>query len=432
MIHPKEIEAISRKVIALIQDLSKGQEKVSKFELDDFIEFTSKGVEILLFGSYLSQYNNILGRLLDKNKLRNKASEKYLGNLLKTFICEQTASSFSLEAASESLSKKLEKLDEDCKQHIVYLPLDGFFMYEDEVREFNLGQVCIEKLTEPYFESVLNDLKVIWLNNKHYSQKEREHILNEEKESLRKHFFNRVCAKFTVKAEAQRAIELAIEKTQEALELLRYAIPKIYPHRNNELRIGINGEAGIIQTRALALTNPIYSYYSRSFSRSVKTLNINKSILDWLEELKVFKVSKILEQETIATEFKEVLVEAIRWFSFSQSQLTNSGELLYLTICLEIFLCPEAGEKISNTVAEGVAFILGQELEDRKQIKGRVKRIYGLRSKVAHGRRGSIVESDVIETQGIVFYFISEMIDFSDSMSTLKDLSDWIENKKLK
>lgn len=431
MIHPKEIEAISRKVTALAQDLPKDKEQVSKLELGDFIEHTSGGVQILLFGSCLLEYNDILKRLLDKNKLGNKASEKYLGKLLRTFICEQAASSYSLEVASESLRKRLEKLNEDCKQHIVYLPLDGFFLYEEEVREFTLGKVCIEKLTEPYFENVLNCLKEVWLNNEHYSQRKKKHILNEDEKWLRESFFNRVCAKFIVEAEAQRAIELTIEKTQEALDLLKYAIPKLYPRRNHELRIGINGEAGRIYTKALALTSPIHSYHFHSFSRSVKTLDINNSAMARLEELKVFKISKIAEKEASKTELEEVLIEAVRWFSFSQSQLTISGELLYLTICLEIFLCPEAGEKVSNTVAEGVAFVLGQGFEKRKQIKERVKQIYALRSIVAHGRRKNILESDVTETQGIVFDFISKMTDFSESMKTLKDLFDWIEGKKL-
>lgn len=103
-----------------------------------------------------------------------------------------------------------------------------------------------------------------------------------------------------------------------------------------------------------------------------------------------------------------------------------------MTICIEAFLCPQKDEKISTSIAEGVALILKEKLDDRKEMKKNVQRLYGLRSVVAHGKRKTVMESDVFEMQQIVMSFISKMICFSDKMQTLNDLIQWIEDKKLK
>lgn len=432
MIHPEEIKAISRKIISLTQNFSIDASNVSKEGLGDYIDISRGGVRVLLFGPSLLEYKKLLERLLVRNQLSTKASERYISGLLKSLICEQALHESSLEAVSESLSKKLRSLDDACKQYVVYLPLDGFFLYEDQVQALELGQVCIEKMIESKFKALLNDLKAIWIANPYYTTKEKEYILKDDEESLHNAFFNRVCAKFCVEAEPQRAIEIAIENTQNALALLRYSVPILYPRSNHELRIGINGEAGIKRTTAFALSSPKDSYYFSSFSRSTKTFNIDKSTLPALEKIGIFKVARFLKKEHQITEFEKALLDSIRWFSFSQNQLTASGELLYLTICMEVFLCPDAGEKVSNSITEGVAFILRDELEGRKTIKEKVKRLYGLRSVVAHGRGKSVLESNVVEMQEIVLTFISKMIEFSDEIKSLKDLDNWIENEKLK
>lgn len=431
MIHPKEIEAICRRVISLIEQISNDDRELSKASLSNYIEISRKGVQILLTGFSLKEYRNLLERLLIKNKLNDRASEKYVEDLLRNLMCEQLSHDMSLEETSKSLEEKLEMLNRDCKQHTVYLPLEGFFLYEEEVEELKLGQICIVKLTEPKFQLVFDNLRHIWLENQHHSQREKEYFLKEDEGALREAFLNRVCAKISVKAEAKRAVEIAIEKTQDALNLLKYAIPIIYPRSNHKLHIGIDGEAGFKHTKALALSDPYSSYYLSSSSLLTKTFDINKSVLESLDKIGIFKVSTILEDETNRTEFGEALIEAIRWFSFSQNQLTTAGELLYLTICMEIFLCPKPGDKISTSIAEGVAFILEEELDDRKKIKTRVKHLYGLRSVVAHGKREPVLESDVIEMQEIVMSFLAKMIVFSDELKTLDDLTNWIEDEKL-
>lgn len=296
MIHPKEIEAISRKVISLVQALPTDNEKVSKRDLSNYIDIQRRGIQVLLFNSSLSEYKEILERLLIKNKLTDRVSEKYVSSLLKDFICEQIEHEHSLEAASKTFSEKLKKLERACKYHVVYLPLDGFFMYEEEVEALELGQIYIEKLTEPKYKKILYDFNSILLENPYYTPKEKEDIIKKDEERLHKAFFNRVCIKFNIEAEEQRAIELSIEKTQDALDLLRYAIPKLYPRSNHELRIGINGEAGIKQTTALALSNQKDSSYLSLFSRSTKTFDINKSTLDKLKRIGVFKVADILKK----------------------------------------------------------------------------------------------------------------------------------------
>lgn len=87
-------------------------------------------------------------------------------------------------------------------------------------------------------------------------------------------------------------------------------------------------------------------------------------------------------------------------------------------------------KKISNTIAEGVAFVLSNEREKRKQLKKKVKDLYNKRSKVSHGGHSAVLDSDLKVLRTITGDFLSQMIQRIDEFQARNDLEEWIEDQK--
>ena len=104
-----------------------------------------------------------------------------------------------------------------------------------------------------------------------------------------------------------------------------------------------------------------------------------------------------------------------------------------LTSCLETFLTPgDPNEKISNSIAEGVAFVLGNGRVERRQLKEKVKDLYNKRSRVSHGGHSAIQTSDLEALRTITGNFLNQMIQRMDEFQSRDALNEWIEEQKFR
>ena len=73
-----------------------------------------------------------------------------------------------------------------------------------------------------------------------------------------------------------------------------------------------------------------------------------------------------------------------------------SDKLVYILVALESLLLKNENEPIQQNIAERMAFVVGQTVDERKSVVKLVKEIYGLRSRFIH--HGNTI--DDIETLG--------------------------------
>ncbi len=425
----KQVMAISNSIKNLYEKL-----RVNKgFTLDpatqSSIEINRNGVVFSLAGDTLEEYQRILDKLFQEKDIKEKFSEKSLENMLREVISRLLSSGDSNQIQF-FLKNEFKKIQSKCKRQIVYIPIDGIFIYEQEVGSIQIGQILIEKITEEKLRDIIKKTRGITLSisNEFYSSEDLRQIAQEDEEVLEKIFLNSVCAKYSVNAEPTRAIELARKEAGRSLDILRFAIPILYQRQEN-ICIELEGAAGNGRCRHLIVSEDL-SFFSKGLSSSRKTFDINQSRLDDLEKIGVFKLSDLFQKKD-PTELEEKLIVALSWFSQSQNQAELNSELLYLTICLEVFFSPERGERISEFISESIAFMLEDSFEERKQIKKKSKYLYDLRSKVVHGSGKPISEEDVRELQKITLKVIRKLIKNEMKFQSDKELREWIKDKKL-
>ena len=131
-----------------------------------------------------------------------------------------------------------------------------------------------------------------------------------------------------------------------------------------------------------------------------------------------------------ATRPLQAVIQALHWYSDAWLQPSLDNELLGLITALEtVFTRPE--RRVTTPLAEGVAFVLANNLTDRKALVARVRHFYRLRGKVAHGGKQPILPADVNELRYYVQNVISVMITNLPGWTSLKSLHDWLEDQRL-
>jgi hypothetical protein len=124
-------------------------------------------------------------------------------------------------------------------------------------------------------------------------------------------------------------------------------------------------------------------------------------------------------------------LRAVHWFSSALQQQELENAFLCQIIALETIFSTEKGNPIANSVSEGVAFILGQNLDARKRLKKTIKDYYGKRSGVSHGGKKVIMESDYFNLMNIVGSLIVHLNKKIDEFSSQKEFMEWLEDIKL-
>lgn len=236
-----------------------------------------------------------------------------------------------------------------------------------------------------------------------------------------------VCAEARVTAEPERARELALAETERGLAILRYALVSFLPP-SYRVQIGIEGTVGTERP-----VIPTLAGDGLSFGLSVpvaEPVEISQDYLDRIRAAGADTLSDIVRKDA-PTEFEQALLRAVEWLSDAGVQRRTENQLLSLTTCLEALLTPRGGDPISNAIAEAAAILLADSVAERKDVKRRAKRLYGLRSAVSHGGHRRVLAADVAELQSMAAKLVRVLLDHLSDFRSQGDLLAWIEDEKL-
>ena len=387
----------------------------------------AKGFTFRLVDDIVDLYEDVCRQLLKRQDWSSKFSEKYIDSKLHRVLAELLEND-DVSKASEYIDKLIYELENFSDEQLVLLPLTGIVMF---VPSLELGRITLRNISLSDTEELFIPYKTN-LAESGLTPTEQAQGVQRLRQEIYPVVQGKVCAEFRVIAEAQRAIERAEEECRRVLDLLRYAIPLIFS-RGYQFKIGLWKEAMRDSSETLVLTqqSPLFVKSSKLVGSNADFI-LNEQTVQLLERIGVFEMAKILKKPIGEMQgFEETLLRGIHWFANAQIQIERENDLLGLMTCLETFLTSENSDKISNTVAEGVAFVLGNTLEERKHLKKQIKAFYNKRSRISHGGQKAILDSDLEELRTLTGVFLAKMIQGKKEFKERKDLDEWIEWQKL-
>lgn len=379
-------------------------------------------ISFTLSGAALDTYHDVVRTIVKDNEWGLKFSEKYIVSRIEEIICTTLRTPPPFET-NQSLLQLAKDLDLFSEERLVYVPLSGIQLKEP----LELGAVRLI----PFAETDVYELKKAILKISPNPPESRQWMRDSFEKRVREHLLGRVCTEYKVVAEPQRAKERAEEESRRAIDLLRFSIPNLFSD-DQRVRVGLFGE--IIRSVRLSVSIAPERHFGTSINLvgSVVPFEITPDRLRQMEILGVFKLSKILQKpEPALSDLERVLLRSVHWFSSAQTQPEVENQFLSLTTAIETLLTPRDGNPIGTAIAEGVAFLLAEGVDNRRAIVKRVKDLYRLRSALSHGGKKSILSDDVSTLTNIASSLIVRVIALAEELRSQKELLTWIEERRL-
>lgn len=368
-----------------------------------------------LSGADTEKFQELCDNFYQASGWADKYSEGFVSDLLCKVLGELYKSNHT-STGEAALFKHLSDYRAYKKSHFVLVPLFGIALH---VPSLKIGRVTIIQPSNSDLEQRLGKNVVL---------QPGKYILNT--------LSGNVLAEFEAIAEPIRAKEMAIEETRRALEILRYGIPFIFKDGYKSLRLNVSIVGDHPDRDCISFVMPSTNTDSMTFTlennRPAIPLRITEDNVSKLKECGAMDVAAFLEKPLgTLTDIERILLRGLHWFGNALCHGEAENELLSLTTCLETFLTPKDGNPIGTAIAEGIAILLVDTLEDRKKLKKRVKELYGKRSGVSHGGQKAVLESDLVELRDIAKRLICKVITLRSKVPSQKALLEMIEDAKL-
>lgn len=357
-------------------------------------------------------------------KWSDKFSEKHIEGKVTSILLEaaERRDTTGVEAGVRGLVAEYEAFD---AEYMVVLPLVGVSIGKTPI---TLGRATLRGYDDAVAGDLAGRCRTIIEANPNYTPEWKANYFEDMDRNYLSELRGSVCSEVVVRAEPNRAKEVALEETRLALDLLRYAILFLYT-KERPRAVGVLGDVSDDHRVSVAIRTDNQGVNHGSEMRN-HPLELDDRTIARMRAIGVFDLSDLIVKPT-RTEFEDVILRAVHWLASAQAQAENENALLNLVTCLETFFKPEAGTPITAAIAEGVALLTATGTEARKRRKGRVAHFYGKRSKLTHEGDGKITTAELLELTLICRDLTMLMIRHRDKFAGHRDFRNWLEDQKL-
>lgn len=231
--------------------------------------------------------------------------------------------------------------------------------------------------------------------------------------------------KVTVRSrEYSKAIELADAQFETFENIVRFMLGQ----RVIYFELGILNYQGLTRKRAI-VKSP--DGVSSSSQKDGPTLELEINHAYFKDPKKGFNVIWTKLMSASNSELSKRLLLAAEWIGQSYAERVPSSAFIKATIALEILFTPQQGDFVTPSIvsqlSESVALILGTDVESRFQLEADVKRLYKIRSGVAHAGKSDVQGKDLTEIQSLARAIVMKML----TMPSMRKISNGIEMYQL-
>ncbi len=336
---------------------------------------------------------------------------------------QKSLSGANAEVVSGDLIKGLSSFDE---WQEVFFPILGLQLNDRE--SLQIGRVDFINSSETNVDSLLDRANAV-IDRTTNSQEEKALFKAQAAEVVRSALGHPVFCRYSVLADPTRAVELAEMECMRSLNFLRFAAPFV---RGSHYYIGLGlpGEVPFANRTHLTFSSAGSFKQHHGWSGRFRSLALGTKQLSHLEELGILRAAEMLRADSLS-DFEQRLLASIEWFGRSMSLLEYDFQLLCLITSLESLLSPSDDRGVRHAVSEGVAVVLGNDLDERRTVESEIADLYQKRSRITHGGNQRISISDVINLTSLTAQFLLWALGKRDEFRSRKELRNWIRDQLL-
>jgi hypothetical protein len=323
----------------------------------------SSGQRVGWTGEAFQKMRRLADKMANSKELRGLVTESFILDQLFNWLRE------TLERKrSDSIGEFVSRCcDSAIADHEIWIPVYKAYSSAD----LTIGDV--------EFKPITRDLLDLWFNRPSSDPLMQERVKQFEHETRSKHQGSlAVCVK--LRAQKEKASQLAIEKALTAIALLRFLSPA-------------NWSCGVKSYALPFGMENVESWCSFEMLdgriKSIETKAVNEGPDVWIVDGMRARFPDILGLLSALaspgdTEFHRTLFEAVLIYSRNSTTTDPASKLVFILVALESVLLKDSSEPIQGNLGERMAFIIGSTLEERREIVRTVKKTYGMRSEFIH------------------------------------------------
>jgi hypothetical protein len=343
------------------------------------------------------------------------------GQVSEAFLCNETFNWLRSTLERQRTDSLSEYIANGCASVIedneIWIPVYQTYSSQD----FTLGEVEFRTVSKAMMDDWFHRLFPEGIKDPSAA-----YAINRERSQIQAAIAARIC----VKAERQRAREIAQSSANEAVGLLRFL-----SHVNWTCRI-------VSYSQPLGKQNTLQSV--ELFVKHGSILNSNKEAIDqgppaWnIDDARglspgLFEDLQKLAADRRSTEFRRDLYDALQLYSRNPVAASVSHKIVFVIAAIESMLLKDSNEPIQKNLGERMAFLVGKSLDERKRIVANVDEFYRIRSRlIHHGREAGATDVQAIDLFFfLVWWTFRHLLASLDQHKTKAELISALEDRKL-
>ena len=295
------------------------------------------------------------------------------------------------------------------------------------------SRLCIQKAFK------LGVVTFVPIDRTRIDEWERQSLVKakEHKESIKQYFEKKVrpaqgyaAAVMEVNAEGKKAHDLLLDEANKALGLVRIFTPSsLLPSETSPCVLW--GTGHIDQSFIFIVSDGKFGVSQQGIlGPSNQPVILSSEITDNSFHLGLHRLHEMLVSNS-RSDLEEAVLEAVLLYSRCTIAKEPTDKLVYILVGLESILLKDSNEPITQNLSDRIAFLVGRDLQQRRDIVQSTKKAYKLRSDFVH--HGASIESlEILQKfMDIAWRVILALIDSTRQLRTRQELLDHLDDKRL-
>jgi len=345
-----------------------------------------------------------IGNCISKEFIESKIFEW----LIKTYKAKKVETTFSYAM--------LDEFQKALKNYKFHFPI----LYLDLNKPFQIGNVYFGYFTKEYLTS-LNE----------YHRKKNPETYKDDFEGLRANYQGKVFVSYKIKAERQKAEEIALAHCSLAVDILKMCsettdVPFIELGFDIDSRVKVNPQSETIVCDA---DNELEGF-NISLARPTHHHKIDDKEWEHIIQRQITDFHKFLISLTEdLSEMQKLIINSIKRYGNAISNKNLHQRIVELFTILESLLLLDKNSPIIDSVCKYCSKLVFKKVEDRKFLIDLLKTMYDVRSNlIHHGKEISFDIDHLRKLQYTVIMLLSELIAKTEKHKTKQSLLQEIED----
>jgi hypothetical protein len=348
--------------------------------------------------------------------IRDRLSQRFIEESLFAWIKEQYISNVDSGSFVQCLKRLI---DVKVKKMTIYVPIASMIVEAP----FEFCGVTIQNMSKAEIDE--------WSAPKENALQESVDDASKMFDDLRKKFQGRAAAKLRLECEPDHANDVAVATTKRVTELLGI-------YSGAVLSPGFKSTSKVKGTETVEQSTSIMRMDSGELQVSMRVMDI-ASARNWAiskADLRDFRDCGLDVISTIylkkdPSEFESTVLSMAYLYAKAAFTSEPMAKLVYMLSALESTLLKNEGEPIQQNLAERMAIVSAERLDERKEIVRNVRAVYALRSRyLHHGHSTSELEHIKAFFLNVWVFFVT-LVNNTHHFKTKQAFLEAIDDRKL-